>query len=267
MKWIPPEAQEIVEYYLNLVDEVAPGRIEGLFLVGSIALDDFHTSGSDIDFIAVSPHRLGADDLDRLEAVHGSLCVAYPRPWFSGCYVTWRDLALDPRGIPEVPFCLEGVFQRTGGFDANPAVWRTLRCYPVAVRGPTEPAVWDDPEALKTWTLENLHSYWRDQVSRGRAALQADRAIPPEVAIPWCVPGVARMHYTIATGDVLSKSAACRYALGAFPRCWHRLIGDALALRQGEMIEARDARGLLTETFDFMEFVIDSAGTLGTTVE
>ena len=46
--------REIVDAYLEAVDDEAPGLVEGLYLTGSIALGEFRPHTSDIDFLAVT---------------------------------------------------------------------------------------------------------------------------------------------------------------------------------------------------------------------
>ncbi|MDQ2741963.1 MAG: nucleotidyltransferase domain-containing protein, partial [Chloroflexota bacterium] len=84
---MPEQVSVLVERYLQLVDEALPERIEGLYLVGSIALNDFKAGSSDIDFVSVTRDRLSPRELDRLEKLHASLRVEHRRPWFSGIYV------------------------------------------------------------------------------------------------------------------------------------------------------------------------------------
>jgi len=55
------------------------------------------------------------------------------------------------------------------------------------------------------------------------------------------VTGVARLHYTVTTGDICSKGAAARYARATFPPRWHRIADEALRIRQAD----RAASGVL----------------------
>src|SRR5947209_11952097 len=90
---VPSEVRAVVERYLQQVDQVLPGRIEGLYLVGSVALDDYQPPHSDIDFVALVAEPLGDTELAVLETLHAAQQQQTPRPPFSGIYVTWRDLA------------------------------------------------------------------------------------------------------------------------------------------------------------------------------
>ena len=255
-------AGRVADAYLQLADEAVPDRIEGLYLVGSVALGDFHPESSDVDFVAVTATRLDEDELAKLEAVHERLTEAHRPPWFSGVYVTWDELAGDPREIADVPFHNEGRFAATGGFDANPVQWLTLRTRTVAVRGTGEPTVWTDPDAVRDWTLDNLRSYWAPWVARQRKLVRGTMMLA-DWAVGWGVLGVPRLHYTLATGEVASKAAAGEYALETFADRWKPIVTEALRLRlgEGEQDEAYRRRPLVRrrEALDFMTHVIDDA--------
>lgn len=117
----PPEDRGVVDRYLELVDRALPGRIQGLYLVGSIALGDYHPGSSDVDFVAVTQKPLAGRELDRLQQIHERLLV-HGKLWFDGIYVTWDDLMRNPSDIEHVPFNLRNTFGRTGGAEANPSV-------------------------------------------------------------------------------------------------------------------------------------------------
>lgn len=256
---MPPEAMPTTTRYLELADTALPNRIEALSITGSIALGDYVPGQSDIDFVAVTADRLTADEIQAIARVHEDLQRERPRPWFSGVYVTREDLAHDPRDLTGVPSYLEGEFRVADGFDANPVTWLTLSRYPLAVRGPARPDVWADARAVRDWTLDNLNSYWRRWSvppcpnSAGAALLRSD-----EAAV-WSVSGVTRLHYTLATGDVTSKSGACRYALERFPEPWHRIAREALTLRAGGETTYADPEARGREAVEYVAWTIEDA--------
>lgn len=261
---IPSDAAGVVRRYLLLFDHALPGRLEGLYLIGSLALDDFKPQSSDVDLVAVTSSPLRSEELERLAALHQTLEGAVLRPRVECTYVTWRDLECNPAELGEVPFFREGHLEPAGGFDANPAVWLTLRKHPLAARGPRVPAVWYDGHETRQWLLGNLNSYWAGLLSQLQSASDAQLTAAAGGILAWCVPGVTRLHFTITTDDVTSKTGACRYALQRFPARWHPLLVDALALRASNtptpsglssLDQARDGR-------DFMRAVIDDANAL-----
>lgn len=95
--------------YLHLADEKLPGRISGLYLVGSVALNDYRPGQSDIDFVAVSDTALLPSELDKLRQLHSELRRTMPRPTLDGVYVTWLDLQAAPVGV-SAPYCNDGRF-------------------------------------------------------------------------------------------------------------------------------------------------------------
>ena len=48
--------------YLDIADSVAPGLVEGLYVVGSYALGDWTEGTSDIDIVAVTAEPATDDD-------------------------------------------------------------------------------------------------------------------------------------------------------------------------------------------------------------
>ena len=82
------------------------------------------------------------------------------------------------------------------------------------------------------WTLGNLNGYWKRHAVDGIEMLRkrdASGACPGEV-VAWDALGAARLHYTLATGDIASKAAAGEYAISLFPD-YTEVVRAALAWR------------------------------------
>lgn len=258
MPTYPPDARAVVNRYLDLVDRVLPGQIEGLYLVGSIALGDYRAGLSDVDFVAVSGNPLAEGELGRLQEIHRALRL-HGKPWFDGIYVTRNDLMRNPTEIATVPFNLRETFGHTGGAEANPSVWLTLRNHPFAVRGPRAPVIWYDEAAIRQWNMSNLNSYWRGVADRLDSADAPDDPQSMDWETMWCVAGVTRLHYTITSLDVISKWGACVYALARFPDRWHTVIREAQAVRCGESAFGRNLDARRSDVRAFMRYVIEDA--------
>ena len=71
---IPDDVDRTVTRFLDRLDRVLPGRVTGLYLVGSVALGAYRPGRSDIDVVAVldvaDGERLPAADVRRLRAAH-----------------------------------------------------------------------------------------------------------------------------------------------------------------------------------------------------
>jgi hypothetical protein len=231
-----PVLDEVVSSYLRLVDAEAPDLVEGLYLVGSAALGDFDPAISDIDYVAVTASRPDPSAIAALARVHRRLRRVRRRPTFDGVYVTWTDLSADPLRVQSVPGSHEGRFAADAG-GRDPIAWHTLARYGVASRGPAPTAlnVWTDTDALAAWTDDNLDRYWKRLLER------SSRQYTPfgvyaltDYATVWSVTGLARLHYTLATGDITSKTGAAQHALDTFPSQWHPILWESLRIRAGD---------------------------------
>jgi hypothetical protein len=244
-----PEVRETVGVYLDAVDAEARGLVEGLHLVGSVALGEFRPRTSDVDFVAVTPSPPDAAALKALDRAHRRLRRSRPIPHFDGIYVTREELARNPLLAGPGPHAHAGRFHATGPRDANPVTWHTLGDRGVTCRGPapSELVVWRDATVLASWTLGNLESYWRPLLRRARRAYDPWSVIARSpYGVVWIVLGVCRLHATLATGDILSKEAAGRYGLRTFEETWHPLLEEALRIRREDRARA-DLRSFVVE--------------------
>ncbi len=255
---------EVARRYLDLADEALPGRVEGLYLVGSVALDDYRPGHSDVDFLAVTTDPLTEGDLGAVSALHETLAEGVPTPAFEGSYVTWAQLAADPGEVEEALSHHDGEVTVAAG-SVSPVHWYTVAQCPVALRGPAEPTAWTDDDALRAWVRTNLDEYWAAWVARQHKLMGRGTMLLGDWAVAWGVLGLPRLHYTLATVKVTSKTGAGEYALEAFGEEWVPIVTEALRLRRGEGEQAEDYRRRpLTRRRDalaFMDHVLADAAT------
>ena len=230
---LPAEVATAVNRYLNAVDDAAPGVVEGVYVTGSVALGDYRPGISDIDLVAVSREALSPAVLEALAELHEAV-----RERLDVVYATDDDLKRDPAAL-SLPCSVNGAFQCDGAFDANPILWRTLSTRAISVRGMplTRNEVWFDADALRRWNIANMDSYWADWLEWARNTDGTEDRVRFEYGLQWLVLGVPRLHYTIATLNVVSKTAAGHYAREVAPPQWHVVLDAAIALRAD-----RDAR-------------------------
>lgn len=256
---LPTEIAVTMSAYLSGVDAKLPDRIRGLYLVGSVALNDYQPGQSDIDFVAITETALRPLELEQLGRFHSELRRRAPRPKLDGVYVTASELQVDPTDL-SAPYCLDGRFASSGGFNANPVTWMTIHRYPIILRDPAQPVVWHDEERLRGWCSENLQSYWAGWVHAARTHWGRRIFSLTRQATVWGVLGVTRLHATIRTGAILSKSAAGNYALEVSPPCWLPIIQDALGCRLSRGGPSyRNVFARRRDALAFMEYVIADA--------
>lgn len=267
---LPEAVERRVSRYLREVDRGLPGAVEGFYVVGSTALRAFQPGRSDIDFVAVVGRRLDDAEVGRLCGIQRSryaadLCaaVAHP-PWrwpltCNGVYVEWADLGRSPLTVRPAASHNSWRFIAGAGFDVNPVTWRVLSKRGIAVRGPAPGSlgVHDDNAELRRWCRRNLDTYWQSWawavLRRARPGLMQRAA--------WGVLGAPRLHYTIRTGEIISKEEAGEYAFTTFDGRWRPLIEEALAYWRGELRSGpfRLARSRLREAARFVLEVVESA--------
>lgn len=231
----PREIDELIKAHLSRIDRKAPGFVDGLYLTGSVALGDFQPQHSDLDYVAVLSRTPEEKDFAALAAAHRETGDARE---FDALYIPRSALADPPDDGERAPHCRGTEFHRDEPCgQLNPVTWLELRRYGVPVRGndPASLGLPDRPERLKRWLLTNLAEYWISLADRVERVLSARAADSPTVGdtVTWIVTGPARLHYTLRTGDVTSKSGAGRYVQENFPE-WAELAARCLRFRSGE---------------------------------
>jgi hypothetical protein len=227
--------EDLTRDYLDRVDGALPGYVRGLYVVGSAALGAWQPGASDVDTVILTSRPAGADDLAALADLHAGMPAS---PHFDGVYLEPALARSWPADRPVVPFVVNGAFttdQPCG--ELTPVVWLTLQRYGIAVRGPrvAELGVRVDPEELRRYNLDNLRDYWQATIADLPAAV-ADLAPGDEAdagSVAWLVLGPARLHHTLAHGDIISKARAGTYLAELFPE-YAGLADRAVRWRAGE---------------------------------
>jgi len=232
---------DIVSTYLTEIDIQAPGLLEGLYLVGSVAMDDFQVGGriarrgpsgvsvSDIDFVAITSRPLAEPDLAAIDRAHRALTRHHQQPFFDGLYLTWPDLPHDPARATCSARTHDGRLHHSNHNQAIPVIWHELAQQGLAIRGP-RPAtldIWTDHDTLIAWVQANLDTYWRQWHRRSsRLLTRPGLACLTSFGPTWGVLGVSRLHYTLITGKIISKTG-----VGSTPATYSTPAGIASSTR------------------------------------
>lgn len=252
---LPAAARAVCDTWLAEIDLARPGLVNGLHVRGGIGFGEFVPGRSDVDFVAVLARRPSYADEDALEASHAATLARHPDLPFDGLHVLAEDLAGDPDDCPDVPCVLHGHFEAAARYDVSPVAWHELAHHSLAVRGELPP-VWTDDARLRAFTAANLDTYWRDQAA-GLAKFPSEAA--GDLACEWAVLGSARLHHLLVTGEMTTKSAAGRWGLAYYDERWHRLLREALRLREsgtGPGEYAGDVAQRGRDTADFTAYVV-----------
>jgi hypothetical protein len=120
----------------------------------------------------------------------------------------------------------------------------------------------DLPDGPPTdWTgrpVGNLDTYWREH-AEALPNFPAEAA--EERSCEWCVLGVARLDHLLVTGEQTTKSGAGRWGLTHYDERWHRVLREALRLREGGPAEYADPAQRGADVAAFTAYVVER-GTL-----
>jgi hypothetical protein len=251
--------------------------VEGFYLTGSVAMGDFRpgrgptrwapsgAARSDIDFVALVDGPPDDAAVEALAGAHRRLAATRGRPPVDGVYLTRADLAGDPAAATGLVHVHDGRVGRDG--SGQPVLWQEMAQLAVPVRGPgrAELDVRTDREQLVAWVRGNLDGYWRRWHAGCSRALSPAGALGLTHWVPvWGVLGVARLHHTVETGLICSKTDGGRYARSAFGPRWHRVLDECLRIRTARPGRPRYASPVARrrDALDFVAAVI-AAGTAG----
>jgi hypothetical protein len=209
---LPVEVRDRLGAYTAALDAACPGRLAGLYVVGSVALGDFRPRFSNIDVVAVSDFSWSEAELGHARRAHRQL----DRNRAAGTvYATWTQLAADPRPLNQDL--------------ANPFTWRILRDDAMVERGPDYPEIWFDDEALARWARLRLRERWAPWV---RSAKRRPQSMLGRSTVSERVLGAAQLYQAMA-GRVQGKAAAGRATIGAVGSNSDRVLRDSAGFREG----------------------------------
>jgi hypothetical protein len=238
-----------VNLLVRELERALPQQIEGIYLVGSLALGDFRSGQSDIDFIAIANPTA---DMIPVADVHRTIAAAHPEIHCDGVYLRSGELALPPAGTG--PSARQGNVVFASGDERHAVTWLTLLRHGITVRGNHPSSAWiaADEFAAAAYSRSNLRSYWQPWIDQRRSLEGLD-----DWSVVWGCLGVARLHAAVAKREMLSKSDGGRYALEHFPQ--HRsIVGEALRVREGGTSGYNSAAQRSSDLIEFMDHLINS---------
>ncbi len=259
---VPAPVLDALAIWLDAHDRVAPGLIEGLYVIGSVALADWHP-GSDVDIVAITADPATPEDADALESAHDAAGAELAgATTVDGPILAWGDLSVPPMPMMR-PWSLDGDFHFDGDcFEIHPVTWLTLARHGIAARGPVvrDLDVAVDADEVRSFVRQNVAGYWRGVAGQVAGVLEAepDRSEFPAEMTTWCCLGIARMLFTFETGDVASKTAAGDWCIERLP-VHEPVLRHAIAIRAGATGRAGpalDDRPTVEATRDLLDHVV-----------
>lgn len=244
-----PDVNAILAFVLADVQATLQEHMVGFYVHGSLAMGDFQSARSDIDFVVVTDGGLPGEMLPRLAAMHKHI-TASGLKWakkLEGSYIPVVALRrFDPANSQYPALRVDGSFDVDGhGSDWIIQRW-VLREHGITLTGPAIKTLIDPvaPEDLRRAALGTLLEWWQPHLTD--QSYLATTEYQAYAALTMC-----RALYTLTHREVTSKSRAAHWAEQALDERWQPLI--ALALRWPE----GDQPDRLAETIEFVRYTIE----------
>jgi hypothetical protein len=222
------EANAVLQRLVPGVQAILGDQLVGMYLFGSLAVGDFDPTRSDIDFVAVTEIELTAAQLQRLQAFHAQLFASgLPlADQIEGAYLSRAALRIYDPSNAYHPHIDRGEAALTiKRLECDWVVQRySLREHGIVLLGPPiRPLI--DPissETLGRAVRDILDSWW--------AVMLDDPArLRQDAYQVYAVATFCRMLYTLEEGGLISKPAACQWAMRHLDRRFVPLIERAIA--------------------------------------
>lgn len=233
---LPSPADKIVTEFADIVCRIEQGFIDGIYLTGSICLNDFYPNKSDIDFVVLCKKLPDKNRIAQLKYIHRSISKHYSKPNLSGCYLATESLdTSNPESI-KILALNEGVWSNRT-FEMAPVSLAELKSHSITVHGANASTL---PFSISIGTVKNflhrnINSYWTKWIAQ-HSKIYGKKSLLflfPRFT-EWSVLGVARQLYTLNTGKIISKTEAGHYGLTHVPERFHPVIRQALEIRKDD---------------------------------
>lgn len=250
---IPTGIQDLLRDFIQQINSEKPDLIQGFYVYGSLALGAYDSQKSDVDFIALLTRRCTGDDLLTLKNAHTYLSQKYPNTQLDGSYLQACDIGKLNDDLGPYPY-FDGAFHKFGHYDVNLITWWTLKHHGICVYGDGfhSDTITVDWQILIEAMHDNLNSYWQDWASNP----EKHQLLFLDGAIEWVVLGILRQYYSFKESSITSKIGAGEYALTHLAEEWHRLIKDALHIRQKQSSIYHDKLLRQELAKEFLQFII-----------
>lgn len=233
---LPVIVSNIVELFTSEICNMEPGFVDGIYLTGSLTMNDFYPGKSDIDFLVLCRTLPDRQIAGRIERVHKAVERRCAGPGLSGSYLATGSLsAADPESIKTLSYHAGSVQYQP--FDMAPVALAELKWNAFTIFGRAAGTLPVDTveKQVDDFLHRNIHSYWKKWIQRHAAVFNRKILLFlfPRLT-EWAVLGVARQIYTLQTGKITSKKAAGFYCMAFLPDRFHPVVREAIAIREDD---------------------------------
>ena len=232
-KDIPATVQIIMDDFLSALKQVQSLTINGLYLTGSVALNDYHLGKSDIDFVVLCEQLPTIDTQHQLKNIHNTIERKYEHSNLSGIYITMVSLdsgvAVKTKVISYYERRIEEIFFKMAEITLLELKETAITLFGIPAN---KLPIQVDIAVVNNFLSQNINTYWKEWMRKPwYTNPKAGLLIMFPRLSEWLVLGVARQLYTLRTARIISKTGAGYYCLEQLPVVYHPIIKAAVATR------------------------------------
>lgn len=233
---IPNDVINMMNQYKALFNHYFEDELIGIYLHGSLVLDDYKPGVSDIDFITVTKSSFTVKDLEKVSQIHSKFTDRFKNTLLDGVYITQDEIGkMYNHAEDKNLYYNEGEVAFDRYFNFNPVTWHLFKNNGINIYGPdtSKFAVEVTEVELRHYVLKNMKMYWTNRVNK-LAQAHGWKAVPEGLVdeeVEWTVLGLLRQFYTLKENSIVSKSGAGNYGLNQLDNMWHSIIKEALNIR------------------------------------
>ncbi len=209
------------------------GIILGVYLTGSISLNDFQPDKSDLDFVVLCTSLPVGEMFGNIKLLQHHLNDKFPKTQLNGVFLTPVHLQIDSAFQSEVLTLLEGQW-KTEPFAMAPITLMELKHHAITLHGiPAEDLpVTIAREQVNTFLYENMNGYWKNWIRQHSFFFSKKMLLILFPGISeWVILGMARQWFTLVTGQIVSKTEAGYFCLSMMPDRFRPIIQEVITSR------------------------------------
>lgn len=262
---LPTPADKIVADFVDKISSIEPKFVEGIYLTGSLPMNDFYFNKSDIDFLVLCNKLPDLKIAKQLRHIHKTIEKSFSKPNLSGSYLTVDSIHTGkPDNIKTLSYH-EGSM-RYGTFDMAPIVLSELKANAFTILGQKAETLPVDVKEndLCNFLHNNINSYWTKWINKHSSSFIRKILL---LFLPrlteWSVLGVARQLCTLQTGKIVSKTEAGIYCMQQLPEKFHPILKEAIEIRKDNrtypIVKSyfiKPSFRRLTQTIDCVNYII-----------
>ncbi len=238
-----PSVNRTINILLNNVSGILDNQFIGMYLHGSLALNDFVPERSDVDIVVVTKEVIPENKLEKLKSMHHKITSSnLPYVKRMECtYIPIESLRNYEQEKAYFPCLHVGGDFYTDGFGIIEK--HVLREKGKVINGP-DPKSFIKPvssDKLKSAALESLKNWWLPKLKDHLKLKEDDYQV-------YAILTMCRILYTAKFGKVVSKSVAAQYVTSTMNKKWTKLIHEALLWKIGNKFTH------LEETLNFIKY-------------